>query len=82
MVVILSGMRDLGEAVTIAEKIRQAGRKPVPFAGGTISATASIGVTLARAGESVDEVIARADAAMYQAKQTGRDQVVPVASTA
>jgi diguanylate cyclase (GGDEF)-like protein len=34
--------------------------------------TVSIGVAMARAGGSVDELIARADAELYRAKQTGR----------
>jgi len=43
-----------------------------------VQATLSIGVTLARPGESVDGLIARADQAMYQAKQGGRNQVIPI----
>lgn len=38
--------------------------------------TVSIGVTLAHMGEDVDAVIARADQAMYQAKNSGRNRVV------
>ena len=35
-------------------------------------------MTLARPDEASEELIARADTAMYQAKQTGRNQVVPI----
>ena len=40
--------------------------------------TVSIGVTLARVSEPLDEVIADADRAMYEAKQSGRDRVVVI----
>jgi PleD family two-component response regulator len=38
----------------------------------------SIGVTLARPGEKTDALVARADEAMYRAKQTGRNQVITI----
>lgn len=38
--------------------------------------TISIGITSYRPVESIDELIARSDAAMYQAKSMGRNQVV------
>jgi PleD family two-component response regulator len=37
----------------------------------------SIGVTLAREGETTDALVARADEAMYRAKQHGRNRVIP-----
>jgi diguanylate cyclase (GGDEF)-like protein/PAS domain S-box-containing protein len=76
IVVILAGAHDLAEAGGVAEKIRLAIREPIAIAEGTLTATASIGVTLARPGEQVDAVLARADEAMYRAKQGGRDQVL------
>jgi PleD family two-component response regulator len=36
-------------------------------------------VTLARPGEQMDDLMARADRAMYQAKQSGRRRIVPIA---
>ena len=71
LLVALPGMEALEQAVAIAETIRQAASEPV-------QATLSIGVTLARPGESVDGLIARADQAMVQAKQGGRNQVIPI----
>jgi GGDEF domain-containing protein len=41
----------------------------------------SIGVTLAHPGESTDALIARADEAMYRAKQHGRNQVITIKGT-
>lgn len=80
LLVILDGIHALREAGSIAEKIRIAAEQPIPLggAGGEISASLSIGVALAAAGESFDEVMARADAAMYEAKKQGRNQVVLV----
>jgi diguanylate cyclase (GGDEF)-like protein len=40
------------------------------------SVTCSLGVAEARPGESIDQLLKRADAALYQAKQKGRDRVV------
>jgi diguanylate cyclase (GGDEF)-like protein/PAS domain S-box-containing protein len=79
LVVILAGVHDLDEAVSIAEKIRTAVRAPIPILDGTLNVTVSIGVTTAKPGETVDVVIARADAAMYKAKGLGRDRVLPIA---
>lgn len=41
-----------------------------------INLTASFGVTLYRPGELMDEFIARADEALYQAKEQGRNKVI------
>jgi len=77
LVVVLQGVRGLGDAVTIAEKLRRAVAEPIVTSAGSLSITLSIGVTMVRPGENPDEIITRADHAMYRAKQTGRNQVVP-----
>lgn len=46
--------------------------------GGPIRVTVSIGVTLRRSGEDFDAAMERADHALYQAKQSGRDRVAGV----
>ena len=76
LMVFLHGVRDLEDASDIAEKLRSRAAEPIPTATGPISVTLSIGVTLAHRDESTDALIARADDAMYQAKKSGRNQVV------
>lgn len=78
LLVALPGMDALEQAVTIAETIRQVAGEVVISNGQRIGVTLSIGVALARPGESVDGLIARADQAMYRAKQGGRNQVIPI----
>jgi diguanylate cyclase (GGDEF)-like protein/PAS domain S-box-containing protein len=74
--VILDGVHTLEEAAMLAEKMRTESAEPVSTPEGLVSATLSLGVTLAGSGEDADAVIARADRAMYIAKESGRNQVV------
>jgi len=76
VLVVLVGVRGLAEALAVAEKVRAAIREPIPLPGGSVSVTASVGVTLLRPGESGDAMVERADEAMYEAKREGRDRVV------
>ena len=49
----------------------------IPAGAGEIHVSASIGVTTSRPSDgNLDETLARADRALYQAKTTGRDRVV------
>lgn len=71
----------LGEAVVLAERLRRRIESvaiPHPRAEGAIVA-ASFGVASARAGGEIgsDELLAGADAALYAAKRSGRNQVWP-----
>jgi diguanylate cyclase (GGDEF)-like protein len=58
----------LGQAVEIVDRLRQA----TPLA-----QTFSAGVALWHGDETSDQTVARADQALYRAKQAGRDQVLP-----
>lgn len=63
----------LAGAAVLAEKLRsRIAADPLPVSGRT---TASFGVACWRGGESIGDLIARADAAMYTAKQAGRNRV-------
>ena len=66
----------LGEAAVLAEDMRQAvAATEVPFGKVRLSMTTSIGVAVADATQSFEELIARADEALYKAKAAGRNQV-------
>ena len=78
MLVLLSGA-DSDAAWSVAERLRAAvASAVVPHAENIPYGilTASGGVAAAQPGEDADSVIARADAALYEAKARGRNQVV------
>ena len=76
--VLVLGSVSRAEALAIAQALRRAiADAPVVLAGGfRLSLTASIGVALQDGHPDYERVLARADAAMYQAKRGGRDRVV------
>ncbi|MCT0223839.1 PAS domain S-box protein [Synechococcus sp. CS-1328] len=79
LLVVLPGLQRFEDAIDIAEKLRQRAREPVPLPGGEEAhITVSVGVALAQPDESIDDLIARADGAMFSAKQKGRDQVMAI----
>ena len=65
------------DAVALAQRLgEQVAAAPLPWADGQIAFTVSAGVSaLAAADASVDEVLARADVALYAAKDSGRNTV-------
>ncbi len=67
-------------AALVAERCRQA--IAVEATERNISCTASLGLAVASYGlQSLDQLMAQADAALYRAKQQGRNQVVTIALT-
>lgn len=75
MVLPETGMSD---AVLVAERIRDETKKmdiKTDYGREEIVATVSIGVTTASGEDDIDKLIARADDALYEAKNTGRDRV-------
>lgn len=75
--VVILDNADLKIALDTAQRIRT-GFENLPFRPGTkndISVTVSIGAAEFKPEESPDELLFRADQAMYQAKQTGRNRV-------
>jgi len=76
-VVVLPGVSS-SRAKEIAERVRHhIGSQPARYAGKEISMTASIGVFSVPVGASLsaDEVLHKADDALYAAKNAGRDRV-------
>ncbi len=71
--IIIAPATTLGGALRCAERIRQAVVRR-PFSG-LHQVTVSIGIAEYHAGESVTELIARADKALYSARSAGRNRV-------
>jgi diguanylate cyclase (GGDEF)-like protein len=73
---VLAPETGLEGARSLAEKIRQAfSARLFGDAAHTFALTLSVGVAELRPDESGNDMIARADEALYHAKQTGRDRV-------
>jgi GGDEF domain-containing protein len=77
--VVLGLVSDHAEAERLAERLRLAVTATLDPEGGPV--TASIGIALTRpvdgedAGDALWRLVDRADVAMYEAKQEGRDRV-------
>ena len=72
---ILPG-RDREGASQVAERIRRGfADMALPIGSETETATVSAGIATAGQGETFSSVLSRADAALYKAKQAGRNQV-------
>ncbi|MFZ5841930.1 MAG: GGDEF domain-containing protein [Pseudomonadota bacterium] len=81
--VLLLPRTDLNGARQLAERLRQHfARRELPLADQRVSATVSIGVAEHHSGEDLQQTIDRADSALLQAKQQGRNRVVLAESAA
>jgi diguanylate cyclase (GGDEF)-like protein len=71
----------LEDAALVAERIRAAleGHQIADPGGQILTVTASFGVAELEAGETLDQVVDRADRAMYAAKSAGRNRVLSTA---
>jgi diguanylate cyclase (GGDEF)-like protein len=76
ILVFLEGVQDEANAQGLARKLIKTIAEPIQTTAGPVSKSMSIGLTLVREEESVDELVDRADAAMYEAKRNGRNQVI------
>ena len=76
LLVILDRLRDAEAAERIAEQLCDAMHEPILTDAGPVSVTISVGVAVARPLEQVDQLLARADMAMYEAKGLGKNRVV------
>ncbi|HRD49637.1 MAG: EAL domain-containing protein [Candidatus Competibacter sp.] len=72
--VLLLPDADQESALQVADKVLTALRQPFPLAGHHLRVTASIGIALyPHDGQNVNDLLKNADAALYQAKQDGRN---------
>ena len=72
-VLLLPGVDGIG-LQAVMNNLQQVLRRYMKHPGGSV--TASFGVALLRPRENVDSWLARADAALYEAKESGRDRIV------
>lgn len=82
LLVVLHDIQNADDAVAVANKLCRAIAKPIPTSVGPLTITMSVGVTMAQSGETIEELLARADTAMYRAKQGGRNTVTVIRSDA
>jgi diguanylate cyclase (GGDEF)-like protein len=67
---------DLAEAAEVAERVRAVvADVPMKAGGHSLSITASLGCAVLLGRESAAELLARADARLYEAKRAGRNRV-------
>ena len=62
------------EAVAIAQRICDTLSQPFSFSGNELFTSASVGIAFVRPGDDPHVLVARADSAMYMAKQRGRSR--------
>ena len=73
----------LAEGAALAEKLRAAIEAcPFHFKGEPVTITVSIGVSAFKAGDRSEQVLKRADEALYEAKYKGRNCVESIAGKA
>jgi diguanylate cyclase (GGDEF)-like protein len=82
LVVILRNIHNLEAVLHIAQELHRKVCQPIALAECSIQPTLSIGATVSSPGESVHNLLARADTAMYAAKQEGRNRVVSLMAEA
>ncbi len=77
-VILVEGLNEAGDATAVAEKILQAMEEPMVLGSLRLDAAASIGVALheGQAGQTAEQLLAQADAALYEAKRAGRQRNV------
>ena len=74
-VVLCRGVTGEVEAIGIADRVRGAIERPMTVDGDALVVTCSVGVVVAESGENPEELLRRADLAMYSAKDQGRARV-------
>jgi diguanylate cyclase (GGDEF)-like protein/PAS domain S-box-containing protein len=75
IIVLLDGHDDRADALRRAQQLVAALDEPFEVAGHEFTATVSGGLAVAEPGMGADELLRRADAAMFQAKERGRRRI-------
>jgi len=75
-VVLLTGLTDEAQTATVANRIRQSLGEPLDCGGHRLVVTPSIGIALyPQDGTDIEDLLVKADMAMYQAKDQGRNGI-------
>lgn len=74
--VVCPGLADPDQVMAIASRLRSRLTGPASLSAGMVGVRASIGVAIGSPGSPVDDVVARADGAMYASKQERMGRVV------
>jgi diguanylate cyclase (GGDEF)-like protein/PAS domain S-box-containing protein len=77
--IICPGLEDPTQATSIADRIRDSLHGEVTLQGATLTVSASIGLAIGRHGTHPDDMVARADTAMYESKRHRDDRVLTAA---
>ncbi|HEX5330081.1 GGDEF domain-containing protein [Sulfuricurvum sp.] len=76
---VLLNRCDKEQAFAVADKIRSKIEKShLIYAGKTMKMTVSVGATMHREGDTYDDFVARADEALYRAKNEGKNRTILV----
>jgi len=76
---LLDGMRHFSDAAVVADRIIETIRRPIPIGDAMVTIGASVGVAVvedAADAPEPEELMRRADMAMYLAKRQGKNRVV------
>jgi diguanylate cyclase (GGDEF)-like protein len=69
--VLLRNVADADAAAHVADRLLATVRQPFDTPGAPVTLGLSVGVALTEPGSTADELLARADAALYEAKRAG-----------
>ncbi|MCB1255468.1 MAG: diguanylate cyclase [Microthrixaceae bacterium] len=73
--IVLEPISDVGDARTMAERVLSTVSEPIDVDGIELSCAPSIGLAISDGGNDADQLMARADAAMYKAKREGGQRI-------
>ena len=74
--ILFTGSSPRDAAVTVAERVRSSLADPFAVDGAAVDVGGSVGLAFAAPESNVDDLLRRADAAMYSAKNTGKGRLV------
>lgn len=71
-IILVEGVADVDDVLALAERFQAALGQPIDLGEVPVHLSASIGIAIGSQGTSADELLTRADVAMYRAKHAGR----------